>query len=100
MSRAFFTDAINALSCYRFSPNQALENDCIVSQKGLAQIVDYKELDGIVSAVLEQLSDKVNNYRSGKKTQFVFFIGSVMKLTGGRADPVRVNQILWSKLDE
>jgi Asp-tRNA(Asn)/Glu-tRNA(Gln) amidotransferase B subunit len=72
LSRAFFTDAINALSCYKFPPKQGLENDCIVSQKGLAQIVDYKELDGIVSAVLEQLSDDFEKYRSVKKKRFVF----------------------------
>ncbi len=77
-----------------------LENDCIVSQKGLAQIVDCKELDGIVSAVLEQLSDEVEKYRSGKKKLFVFFVSSVMKVAGGRADPGHVNQFLRSKLND
>jgi len=52
-----------------------LENDCIVSQKGLAQIVDYKELDGIVLAVLEQFPDELNNYRSAKKE--LFFLTAV-----------------------
>jgi Asp-tRNA(Asn)/Glu-tRNA(Gln) amidotransferase B subunit len=52
-----------------------LENDCIVIRKGLAQIVDYKELDGIISAVLEQLSDDFEKYRSAKKK--LFFLTAV-----------------------
>jgi len=38
--------------------------------KSFAQIVDYKELGGIVSAVHEQLSDEVKKYRSCKKKLF------------------------------
>ena len=43
--------------------------------------------------------DKVEEYRAGKDKLFGFFVGQVMKQSGGQANPGMVNQILKSKLD-
>jgi aspartyl-tRNA(Asn)/glutamyl-tRNA(Gln) amidotransferase subunit B len=44
--------------------------------------------------------DKVEQYRSGKDKLFAFFIGQVMKLSGGKANPQAVNELLKKKLGE
>jgi aspartyl-tRNA(Asn)/glutamyl-tRNA(Gln) amidotransferase subunit B len=43
--------------------------------------------------------DKVEEYRGGKDKLFGFFVGQVMKQSGGQANPGMVNQILKAKLD-
>jgi aspartyl-tRNA(Asn)/glutamyl-tRNA(Gln) amidotransferase subunit B len=53
------------------------------------------EIDKIVAAN----PDKGEEYRSGKDKLFGFFVGQVMKATGGKANPGVVNQILRPKLD-
>ena len=48
--------------------------------------------------VLEENSDKVAEYRSGKDRLFPFFVGQVMKLSSGKANPALVNDLLKEKL--
>ena len=43
-------------------------------------------------------ADKVAEYRSGKDKLFGFFVGQVMKATGGKANPAMVNELLKKKL--
>ena len=43
--------------------------------------------------------DKVDEYRSGKDKLFGFFVGQVMKDSGGKANPQMVNKILKEKLN-
>ena len=52
----------------------------------------------MVDSILEQNSDKVAEYRSGKDRLFGFFVGQVMKASKGKANPQAVNEILKSKL--
>ena len=71
----------------------------IVEAKGLTQVTDTGEIEAAVEGVLAGQGDKVAEYRSGKDKLFGFFVGQVMKQTGGRANPKLVNQILRQKLD-
>jgi aspartyl-tRNA(Asn)/glutamyl-tRNA(Gln) amidotransferase subunit B len=72
--------------------------DAIVEAKGLKQITDSgaieKTIDEVMAANPKQLAD----YRSGKDKLFGFFVGQVMKITGGKANPAQVNELLKKKL--
>jgi aspartyl-tRNA(Asn)/glutamyl-tRNA(Gln) amidotransferase subunit B len=52
----------------------------------------------IVSKVIEENPKPVEQYRSGKTGTFGFFVGQVMKATGGRANPQTVNELLRKRL--
>jgi len=51
-------------------------------------------IDEVMAANPKQLAD----YRSGKDKLFGFFVGQVMKLTAGKANPGQVNELLKRKL--
>jgi len=72
--------------------------DAIIEAKGLKQITDTgaieKTIDEVMAANPKQLAD----YRSGKDKLFGFFVGQVMKVTGGKANPAQVNDLLKKKL--
>ena len=70
----------------------------IVESKGLRQQSDPIELEKIITEILNKNKDKVAQYRNGKEKLFGFFVGQVMKSSGGRANPKLVNEILKSKL--
>ncbi len=66
----------------------------IIDQKGLKQQSDPQELEKIINNVLSNNKDKVEQYRSGKEKLFGFFVGQVMKVSGGKANPQLTNDIL------
>ena len=72
--------------------------DEIIETKGLKQITDAGAIESIVDAVIEANPSQVAEYRSGKDKLLGFFVGQVMKETGGKANPGQVNQILKQKL--
>jgi aspartyl-tRNA(Asn)/glutamyl-tRNA(Gln) amidotransferase subunit B len=74
------------------------EPNKIIESKGLQQKSDPKELEGIVDKILADNKDKVDQYKSGKDKLFGFFVGQVMKFSGGKANPQLVNEILKKKL--
>ncbi|MBE9079614.1 Asp-tRNA(Asn)/Glu-tRNA(Gln) amidotransferase subunit GatB [Romeria aff. gracilis LEGE 07310] len=71
----------------------------IVEQKGLSQISDTGEIEAMIDEVLAAHPDELEKYRAGKKKLQGFFVGQVMKRTGGRADPKLTNQLLSQKLN-
>ncbi len=52
----------------------------------------------MIQAVLDANEDKVEQYKGGKDKLFGFFVGQVMKASGGKANPKAVNEILRAKL--
>ncbi|MDC3157284.1 Asp-tRNA(Asn)/Glu-tRNA(Gln) amidotransferase subunit GatB [Candidatus Pelagibacter bacterium] len=74
------------------------EPNKIIESKGLQQKSDPKELEKIIEKILTENNDKVEQYKSGKDKLFGFFVGQVMKISGGKANPQLVNQILKKKL--
>ena len=74
------------------------EPNKIIKEKKLKQQSDPKELEKIVSKVLKDNSDKVLQYKSGKEKLYGFFVGEAMKLSGGKANPKLLNDILKEKL--
>ncbi len=70
----------------------------IVEEKGLKQQSDPKELENIINKVISENPKNVEAYKSGKDKLFGFFVGQVMKNSGGKANPKLVNEILKKKL--
>jgi len=70
----------------------------IIKSKGLQQKSDPKELEKIIDKIISDNKDKVTQYKSGKDKLFGFFVGQVMKVSGGKANPQLVNEILKQKL--
>ncbi len=66
--------------------------------KDKTQISDPEEIAKIVDAVMAAHPEEVEKYRGGKNKLQGFFVGQIMKQTGGRADPKLTNQILIPRL--
>ncbi|MEQ7801497.1 Asp-tRNA(Asn)/Glu-tRNA(Gln) amidotransferase subunit GatB [Pedobacter sp. ASV1-7] len=56
------------------------------------------ELSGFVSDVLSKYKPQVEAYKKGKKGVLGLFVGEVMKLAKGKADPQKINELLQEKL--
>ncbi|TGE28503.1 Asp-tRNA(Asn)/Glu-tRNA(Gln) amidotransferase subunit GatB [Hymenobacter metallicola] len=67
--------------------------------QGLTQQSDAGALEAMIQQVLDANPGKVEEYRGGKKSLTGMFMGELMKLTGGKADPKLANQLLRQKLD-
>ena len=70
----------------------------IVDEKGLKQVTDTGAIEKVIDDVLAANPDKVAEFRSGKDKLFGFFVGQVMKVSGGKLNPAAVNDILTAKL--
>jgi aspartyl-tRNA(Asn)/glutamyl-tRNA(Gln) amidotransferase subunit B len=70
----------------------------IVAREGLAQIDDESALLARVDEVLAANQDAVAQYRGGKANAIGFLVGQVMKVTGGKANPKRVGELLQRRL--
>ena len=70
----------------------------IVKEKGLEQVTDDSAIEVFVDQVINENEDKVKEYLSGKDKLFGFFVGQVMKVSQGKANPGLVNKILKLKL--
>ena len=72
--------------------------DEIIESKGLKQISDDGAIEDIINDVIKDNPTQVEAYIGGKEKLFGFFVGQVMKLTQGKANPKAVNRILKDKL--
>jgi len=66
----------------------------IVEKHGMKQMSDAGELEAVAAAIVEANPGQVAAYRGGKTGLMGFFVGQVMKETGGQANPKVVNEIL------
>jgi aspartyl-tRNA(Asn)/glutamyl-tRNA(Gln) amidotransferase subunit B len=71
----------------------------IVRERGLAQISDEGGIRSEALRVIEAHPDQVAKYRAGRKALFGFFVGQVMKATGGRANAEIANTVLRELLE-
>jgi aspartyl-tRNA(Asn)/glutamyl-tRNA(Gln) amidotransferase subunit B len=70
----------------------------IVSDEGLAQVSDEGELQAMARAVLAASPEQVAAYRDGKVTLVGWFVGQVMRRSGGKADPQKTRALLEEML--
>ena len=71
----------------------------IVRERGLTQVSDREAIEAAARRVLEAHPKQAEKYRAGKEKLFGFFVGQVMKETGGRANPGMVNEVLRELLN-
>ncbi len=72
--------------------------DAIIEAKGLKQITDTSAIERAIDQVMARNPGQLAEYRSGKDKLFGFFVGQVMKATGGKANPGQLNELLKRKL--
>ena len=72
--------------------------DLLIDRLGLRQVSDDGAILAIIDEVLAANSDRVEEYKGGKEKLFGFFVGQVMKASGGSANPGKVNQLLKTRL--
>lgn len=71
----------------------------IVEKKGLKQISDTSEIEGIIKQILDDHPEEVERYKSGEQKLLGFFVGQVMKATKGKANPKVANKTLKRLLE-
>jgi len=74
--------------------------DAIIEARGLKQITDTGAIEKVIDEVIAANPKQLADYRSGKDKLFGFFVGQVMKVSGGKANPAQVNDLLKSKLGQ
>ncbi len=70
----------------------------IVEEEGLKQVTDTGAIEKAIAEVLAANADKVAAYKGGQEKLFGFFVGQVMKASGGKANPAVVNELLKKAL--
>jgi aspartyl-tRNA(Asn)/glutamyl-tRNA(Gln) amidotransferase subunit B len=73
--------------------------DAIIEKRGLKQISDDSAIEPIIDKVLAGNPTQMEQYQAGQTKLLGFFVGQVMKATGGKANPKQVNELLRKKLD-
>ncbi|MHB1566456.1 MAG: Asp-tRNA(Asn)/Glu-tRNA(Gln) amidotransferase subunit GatB [Acidiferrobacter sp.] len=72
--------------------------DAVIEARGLHQITDDTAIEAIIDGVIAAYPKQLAQYRSGEDKVFTFFIGQVMKASGGKANPAKVNERLRQRL--
>ncbi len=72
----------------------------LIQELGLTQITNSVEILTIVAKVINDNPKQLEQYCQGKQTLFGFFVGQVMKVTAGKANPQMVNEVLKTQLEE
>jgi len=72
----------------------------IVDAKGLKQISNTDELEVMAKKIIEENQEQVSKYKNGNEKLFGWFVGQMMKNTGGTANPKVVNEILKGLLNK
>ena len=72
--------------------------DDVIEARGLKQITDSSAIEDVVDRIIAANPGQVADYKAGKDKLIGFFVGQVMKETGGKANPGQVNAILKDKL--
>jgi aspartyl-tRNA(Asn)/glutamyl-tRNA(Gln) amidotransferase subunit B len=70
----------------------------LVKEQGLAQLSDEASLRKLARGVLQSNPQQVDLYRGGKSTLLGWFVGQLMRETGGQADPQLARQVLQDLL--
>jgi aspartyl-tRNA(Asn)/glutamyl-tRNA(Gln) amidotransferase subunit B len=70
----------------------------VVREKGMTQVSDEAALLSLIEDVLKKNDTQVEQYKAGKEQVLGFFVGQVMKASGGKANPGKVNELLRKRL--
>jgi aspartyl-tRNA(Asn)/glutamyl-tRNA(Gln) amidotransferase subunit B len=78
--------------------SEGTDADAVIETRGLRQITDTAAIERVIDEVMAQNHAQLAAYRAGKDKLFGFFVGQVMKATGGKANPAQLNELLRRKL--
>ncbi len=78
--------------------NSGKSPEQVVQEKGLTQVSDEGVLEQIIAEVLAKHPAQVAQFKEGKQQVLGFLVGQVMKASGGKANPGKVNELLKRKL--
>jgi aspartyl-tRNA(Asn)/glutamyl-tRNA(Gln) amidotransferase subunit B len=78
--------------------SQGAGADQVIESQGLRQITDSAAIERAIDEVMAKNPAQLAEYRAGKDKLFGFFVGQVMKATGGKANPAQLNELLRRKL--
>lgn len=81
-----------------FADGNAKSAVAVAEELNLVQSSDTDELSNWIQQVVEKYPDKVTEYKNGKKGNINLFVGEVMKLSRGTADPKATTKLLEEKL--
>lgn len=70
----------------------------VAERKGLSQISDQRQLEELIARLVAENPEPAEDYRRGREKALGFFVGLIMKQTGGRANPRVVNDLLRAAL--
>ncbi len=87
-----------AKTVFEIMTHEDKDPEAIVEEKDLKQESNPKELEKLIDKIINDNQDKVKEYKAGKDKLFGFFVGQIMKVSGGKANPKIVNEILKDKL--
>ncbi|HXG92685.1 MAG TPA: Asp-tRNA(Asn)/Glu-tRNA(Gln) amidotransferase subunit GatB [Blastocatellia bacterium] len=73
--------------------------DEVVGEMGGAQVSDESQIRAMAEQVISSSPKQLEQYRAGKTGLMGYFVGQVMKLSGGRANPQIVNKVLKDALE-
>ena len=92
ISRTIAKDVFAEMSARGEHPTQ------IVERRGLRQLSDPKTIEPLVNKLVAENPDKAAQYRAGRTGLLGFFVGQVMKESGGRANPELVKEMVVARL--
>ncbi|MAF47401.1 MAG: Asp-tRNA(Asn)/Glu-tRNA(Gln) amidotransferase subunit GatB [Rhodospirillales bacterium] len=72
--------------------------ETIVADKSLKQITDTGEIEAVIDQVIADNPEQAEQFRGGNPKVGGWFVGQVMRATGGKANPAAVNELLKKKL--
>lgn len=78
--------------------NGAGTADQVIEEQGLKQVTDSGAIEKMIDEVIAANPEQLEQYRAGKEKLLGFFVGQVMKLSKGKANPAELNRILKDKL--
>ena len=72
--------------------------ETIIKEKNLSQIDNESELNAIIDKAISENQKSVNDFKNGKKNALMYIVGQIMKISRGKANPGKVQDILIEKL--
>ena len=71
----------------------------IIEEKGLKQISNEDDIEELVDKIISENEAQVKQFKEGNNKVLGWFVGQIMKLTKGQANPSIVNKIIIKKLN-
>lgn len=93
-------NASQARAVFREVFDSGEDPQAVVARRGLAQVSDDAALEGWVREVLAANPAEVARLRAGEKKLMGFFVGQVMRRSGGKANPAKVNELIGRLMGE